>query len=91
MFQLRICLYHFLIIDFFYKLTFGASDGLTYDVFPQSASCKCYFFDNMAELSNTQVDNSSDWRFNDVLRRRFFRQGYDPASFIWCLILVRIF
>lgn len=75
-------------IDLF---TFGVSDGLTYDVFPQNASCKCYFFDNMAELSNTQVDNCSDWRFNDVLRRRFFRQGYDPAAFLCCLILVRNF
>lgn len=27
----------------------------------------------MAELSTTQLDNNSDWRFNDVLRRRFFR------------------
>lgn len=67
-------------------MTFGVSDGLTFDVFPQNASCKCYFFDNMAELSTGQLVSSSDWRFNDVLRRRFLRQGHHPASFTFlCL------
>ncbi|XP_058114021.1 protein MULTIPOLAR SPINDLE 1 [Magnolia sinica] len=46
-------------------------DEMQYDLFPQSASCKCYFFDRCGKLSSsTDVD---DRRINDVLRRRFLR------------------
>ncbi|CAI9787423.1 unnamed protein product [Fraxinus pennsylvanica] len=54
-----------------------AEDGIQYDVFPQSASCKCYFFDTFGELSPKLSDDGSEsnqWRFKDVLRRRFLRQ-----------------
>ncbi|CAI9098788.1 OLC1v1035495C1 [Oldenlandia corymbosa var. corymbosa] len=51
-----------------------AEDGLQYDLFPQNASCKCYFFDDMGVLGGNQLDDSSNLRFNDLLRRRFFRQ-----------------
>ncbi|WJX96781.1 hypothetical protein P8452_77944 [Trifolium repens] len=45
------------------------------DLFPESASCKCYFFDNLERLSPKFDGNaSSNNRFNDVLRRRFLRQ-----------------
>ncbi|KAL2465667.1 multipolar spindle 1 [Abeliophyllum distichum] len=54
-----------------------AEDGIQYDAFPKSVSCKCYFFDNFGELS-TKLSNdgseSNQRRFNDVLRRRFLRQ-----------------
>ncbi|KAL6275026.1 hypothetical protein ACE6H2_025718 [Prunus campanulata] len=44
------------------------------DLFPQSASCKCYFFDNLGKLSpNKRLPDPSQCRFNDVLRRRFLR------------------
>lgn len=52
-----------------------AEDGVKYDVFPQNASCKCYFFDDAAQFSkNNQSDDDSGSRFKDVLRRRFLRQ-----------------
>lgn len=51
-------------------------DGSQYDLFPQSASCKCYFFDNLGRLSPKCLGEGCDKRFNDVLRRRFLRQGY---------------
>ncbi|XP_030932325.1 protein MULTIPOLAR SPINDLE 1 [Quercus lobata] len=53
-----------------------AEDASQCDLFPQSASCKCYFFDNLGKLSpkRLEVEDGSDRRFNDVLRRRFFRQ-----------------
>ncbi|CDP02828.1 unnamed protein product [Coffea canephora] len=44
---------------------------MQYDLFPQNAACKCYFYDNMGILSDKQLE---DRRFNDVLRRRFLRQ-----------------
>lgn len=44
------------------------------DLFPESASCKCYFFDNLGKLSPKHDRNDSNNRFNDVLRRRFLRQ-----------------
>ncbi|XP_045812925.1 protein MULTIPOLAR SPINDLE 1 isoform X2 [Trifolium pratense] len=45
------------------------------DLFPENASCKCYFFDNLGQLSPKRDGNdSSNNRFNDVLRRRFLRQ-----------------
>ncbi|KAF6162471.1 hypothetical protein GIB67_026309 [Kingdonia uniflora] len=47
-------------------------DGTHYDIFPQSASCKCYFFDNFGSLSPRRDDCGQ--RFNEVLRRRFLRQ-----------------
>ncbi|KAL6555166.1 hypothetical protein OROGR_006424 [Orobanche gracilis] len=49
-----------------------AEDGLHHDVFPQNVSCKCYFFDNLGQLS--PKGESDQNRFRDVLRRRFFRQ-----------------
>lgn len=54
------------------------SDASQCDLFPKSASCKCYFFDNLGKLSPNllEVEDGSDRRFNDVLRRRFFRQGF---------------
>ncbi|KAK9274974.1 hypothetical protein L1049_022231 [Liquidambar formosana] len=51
-----------------------AEDGLQYDLFPQSASCKCYFFDSLGKSSPKRFGDGSVRRFNDVLRRRFFRQ-----------------
>ncbi|KAH9806328.1 protein MULTIPOLAR SPINDLE 1 [Citrus sinensis] len=51
-----------------------AEDALHYDLLPQSASCKCYFFDNLGKLSPSGAGDRSDYRFNDVLRRRFLRQ-----------------
>ncbi|XP_021814009.1 protein MULTIPOLAR SPINDLE 1 isoform X1 [Prunus avium] len=51
-----------------------ASDASQCDLFPQSASCKCYFFDNLGRLSpNKRLPDPSQCRFNDVLRRRFLR------------------
>ncbi|KAK4481659.1 hypothetical protein RD792_012566 [Penstemon davidsonii] len=54
-------------------------NGMQHDLFPQNVSCKCYFFDNLGELSpKLSIDGSeSDHkRFNDVLRRRFLRQDH---------------
>ncbi|KAJ4709552.1 Protein MULTIPOLAR SPINDLE 1 [Melia azedarach] len=51
-----------------------AEDASHCDLFPQSASCKCYFFDNLGKLSPKGAADGSDRRFNDVLRRRFLRQ-----------------
>ncbi|KAF5760970.1 putative protein MULTIPOLAR SPINDLE 1 [Helianthus annuus] len=46
-----------------------------HEVFPGSASCKCYFFDNLGKLSPTEISGEGfDGRFKDVLRRRFLRQ-----------------
>ncbi|KAF5956747.1 hypothetical protein HYC85_003972 [Camellia sinensis] len=52
-----------------------AEDNSQCDLFPQSASCVCYFFDKLGELNPNRFLDSSDRRFNDVLRRRFLRQG----------------
>nr|DAD45325.1 TPA_asm: hypothetical protein HUJ06_003555 [Nelumbo nucifera] len=51
-------------------------DGIQYDLFPQSASCKCYFFDKLGELNpkRLHLEYDSDQRVNEVLRRRFLRQ-----------------
>ncbi|GMP35928.1 hypothetical protein CsSME_00008201 [Camellia sinensis var. sinensis] len=51
-----------------------AEDNSQCDLFPQSASCVCYFFDKLGELNPNRFLDSSDRRFNDVLRRRFLRQ-----------------
>ncbi|KAI9117311.1 hypothetical protein K1719_011477 [Acacia pycnantha] len=51
-----------------------AQDASRCELFPESASCKCYFFDNLGESSGKKIENSSVSRFNDVLRRRFLRQ-----------------
>ncbi|CAN4084400.1 unnamed protein product [Withania somnifera] len=51
-----------------------AEDGSQYDLFPKSASCKCYFFDKLGLLSPKITGDCSDKRFSDVLRRRFLRQ-----------------
>ncbi|XP_050385636.1 protein MULTIPOLAR SPINDLE 1 isoform X2 [Argentina anserina] len=50
-----------------------AEDSSHCDLFPQSASCKCYFFDNLGKLSPNRLPEASQCRFNDVLRRRFLR------------------
>ncbi|XP_035541552.1 protein MULTIPOLAR SPINDLE 1 isoform X3 [Juglans regia] len=49
------------------------SRKLKCDLFPKSASCKCYFFDNLGKLSPQGLEDGSDRRFNDVLLRRFLR------------------
>ncbi|XP_020231276.1 protein MULTIPOLAR SPINDLE 1 [Cajanus cajan] len=51
-----------------------SQDAPHYDLFPESAACKCYFFDNFGELSAKHHGTASESRFNDVLRRRFLRQ-----------------
>ncbi|KAL7193480.1 hypothetical protein ACSBR2_025151 [Camellia fascicularis] len=51
-----------------------AEDNSQCDLFPQSASCVCYFFDKLGELNPNRFLDGSDRRFNDVLRRRFLRQ-----------------
>ncbi|KAJ6698656.1 PROTEIN MULTIPOLAR SPINDLE 1 [Salix purpurea] len=51
-----------------------AEDPLQCDLFPQTALCKCYFFDNLGKISPKTVGDGSDRRFNDILRRRFLRQ-----------------
>ncbi|XP_060972980.1 protein MULTIPOLAR SPINDLE 1 isoform X2 [Cannabis sativa] len=51
-----------------------AEDVSQCDLFPQSAACKCYFFDQLGKMSPKSVTDGSDRRFNDVLRRRFLRQ-----------------
>ncbi|KAF8035599.1 hypothetical protein BT93_C1588 [Corymbia citriodora subsp. variegata] len=48
--------------------------------FPQVASCKCYFFDDLGKLSPDQLGDGSDHRFSDVLRRRFLRQGFPDIN-----------
>ncbi|KAM6553036.1 hypothetical protein CsatB_013798 [Cannabis sativa] len=52
-----------------------AEDVSQCDLFPQSAACKCYFFDQLGKMSPKSVTDGCDRRFNDVLRRRFLRQG----------------
>ncbi|KAG4167609.1 hypothetical protein ERO13_A13G206700v2 [Gossypium hirsutum] len=51
-----------------------AEEASQCDLFPQTASCKCYFFDNLGKLSPNRLGDGSDRRFHDVLRRRFLRQ-----------------
>ncbi|KAK2646086.1 hypothetical protein Ddye_021281 [Dipteronia dyeriana] len=51
-----------------------AEDASRFDLFPKSASCKCFFFDNLGKLSPKQAADGSHGRFNDILRRRFLRQ-----------------
>ncbi|XP_070019032.1 protein MULTIPOLAR SPINDLE 1 isoform X1 [Nicotiana sylvestris] len=51
-----------------------AEDGSQCDIFPKSASCKCYFFDKLGLLSPKRIGDGSDQRFSEVLRRRFLRQ-----------------
>ncbi|KAK4337698.1 hypothetical protein RND71_042185 [Anisodus tanguticus] len=51
-----------------------AEDGSQCDIFPKSASCKCYFFDKLGFLSPKRIGDGSDQRYSDVLRRRFLRQ-----------------
>ncbi|KNA15200.1 hypothetical protein SOVF_100490 [Spinacia oleracea] len=43
------------------------------DLYPESASCKCYFFKNLQIVSPKKFIDDSDHRLNDVLRRRFLR------------------
>lgn len=65
-----------MILSFFVFFGFLDSDASHCDLFPESASCKCYFFDNLGKLSPKHDRNDSNNRFNDVLRRRFLRQGF---------------
>ncbi|XP_039027967.1 protein MULTIPOLAR SPINDLE 1 [Hibiscus syriacus] len=51
-----------------------AEDASQCDLFPRTAACKCYFFDNLGQLSPNRLGDASDNRFDDVLRRRFLRQ-----------------
>ncbi|KAJ4957968.1 hypothetical protein NE237_025079 [Protea cynaroides] len=50
-------------------------DGRQYDLFPHSASCRCYFYDNLGKLNpkRMQWENESGCRINEVLKRRFLR------------------
>ncbi|KAL9326069.1 hypothetical protein ACSQ67_006714 [Phaseolus vulgaris] len=51
-----------------------AKDASHCDLFPESAACKCYFFDKIGEVNPTVHGTGCDTRFSDVLRRRFLRQ-----------------
>ncbi|XP_017411702.1 protein MULTIPOLAR SPINDLE 1 [Vigna angularis] len=51
-----------------------AQDASHCDLFPESAACKCYFFDNFGEGNPKHHGTGCDSRFSDVLRRRFLRQ-----------------
>ena len=63
---------------FFFSLEFSLlSDALRSDLYPQTASCKCYFFNDLENSDSKQLSDhsQSDQRLTDVLRRRFLRQG----------------
>lgn len=65
-----------------------ALDASHDDLFSQNATCKCFFFDNLGKLNPKRLEDATDRRFNDVLRRRFFRQGNFLAFFgLICLLL----
>ena len=53
------------------------SYALRSDLYPQTASCKCYFFSDLETLISKQLndDSQSDQRLTDVLHRRFLGQG----------------
>ncbi|XP_022937976.1 protein MULTIPOLAR SPINDLE 1 [Cucurbita moschata] len=51
-----------------------AEDASHDDLFSQNATCKCFFFDNLAKSNPKRLEHDIDNRFNDVLRRRFLRQ-----------------
>ncbi|XP_022158177.1 protein MULTIPOLAR SPINDLE 1 [Momordica charantia] len=51
-----------------------AEDPSHGDLFSQNATCKCFFFDNLGKFNPKQLEDCTDNRFNDVLRRRFLRQ-----------------
>lgn len=66
-----------------------ALDASHDDLFSQNATCKCFFFDNLGKLNPKRLEDATDRRFNDVLRRRFFRQGNFLAFFgLICLLLL---
>lgn len=72
----------FVIGDFAYIVPwYFTSDGVHHDLFPQNASCKCYFYDNLGQLSPNSESHQK--RINDVLLRRFLRQGY-----LWPFIML---
>ncbi|KAL2936415.1 Protein MULTIPOLAR SPINDLE 1 [Bienertia sinuspersici] len=48
-------------------------DDLRCDLYPQSAACKCYFFNDLQSTSSKQLAEGSDHRLNDALHRRFLR------------------
>ncbi|CAH8366130.1 unnamed protein product [Eruca vesicaria subsp. sativa] len=65
----------------------NADSGSHCDLFPASASCKCYFFDNLGER---RFGEASEPRFNHVLRRRFLRLGLSlhpiiPHTYVVCI------
>lgn len=70
-------------------MCFLPPDATHCDLFPQTASCKCYFFDNLGKLSSTRLGDGSDRRFKDVIRRRFLRQG-NIIEIIITIIIVTI-
>ncbi|KAK7347612.1 hypothetical protein VNO80_22148 [Phaseolus coccineus] len=51
-----------------------AQDASHCDLFPETAACKCYFFDKIGEVNPKHHGTGCDSRFSDVLRRRFLRQ-----------------
>ncbi|CAH8358744.1 unnamed protein product [Eruca vesicaria subsp. sativa] len=55
------------------RLQEDLKDAESCDLFPGNASCKCYFFDSLGELSGRRIGEASEARFNDALRRRFLR------------------
>lgn len=65
----RFCYSFYLLFDF------SAVDASEFDLFPQTASCKCFFFDNLGQSSVKDAQDGSHRGFHDVLRRRFLRQG----------------
>ncbi|CAN0838321.1 Protein MULTIPOLAR SPINDLE 1, partial [Linum grandiflorum] len=50
------------------------------DLFPQTAACKCYLFDDLGQLRPEYARDGSNSRFKDVLRRRFFRQDLNSED-----------
>lgn len=84
--------YDMILILFF----FLDADASHCDLFPGNASCKCYFFDSLGQLSPKHHGNDSNNRFNDVLRRRFLRQGFIinyhvcDIMILNCLLMLKI-
>ncbi|KAK1424912.1 hypothetical protein QVD17_20253 [Tagetes erecta] len=49
--------------------------GMHHELLQGSASCRCYFFEDLGKLSPKRLSGEGfDDRFKDVLRRRFLRQ-----------------
>lgn len=57
---------------------FEVLDGSERDLIPEITTCKCHFFENCGKLSPRGLDLGGDHRWtNEVLHRRFLRQGGD--------------